>query len=504
VRVSARLPGWLQRLDLLTPVVGAAALVIYLLHGFDGYLSRDLATYGYGGQQVVDGVPPYLGILNRAGPLAQLIPAVGVAVARIGGFDDLLGMRLVYTLISVACACLVYVLARDLFASTAAGLVASAAFLSFGGFIELASNGPREKTPMVLFLVCVFLAVNRRRWLAAGLCLALATLTWQLSFVVGVTALAVAVVMLPGSERRAAAVRIVVGGLIPTAMGVVYFALVGGLREFFDAFVVINAEYDGSRPVFSHLGDSWSSLRYGYGISLWILLAGLAALLALAGWEVWHTPRSRQPTAMPTVALGAGGVAGLAALSLAFDRWPDVLMLLPLAAVGIGGVLHRLAGRVQVKVVLPVAVVWVVACVAVAGYYSISRRSHTLDIQRDSVASVLDKLPSDATFLSLGAPEGLVLAGKTNPTRYQMFIGPLRRYVDDTWPGGLKGYSRWISKDQPTVILLGGRRQVLPRLEHFIAEDYRRIGAAPGWTWYVNVSVGPDVVRDLRAAEAGL
>ncbi len=80
--------------DPLLWMVGAGAVLTYALHGFSGMLSRDLGMYSYAGQQVADGVPPYLGVLNRAGPLAHLLPAVGALVARLGGLDDLVAMRL--------------------------------------------------------------------------------------------------------------------------------------------------------------------------------------------------------------------------------------------------------------------------------------------------------------------------------------------------------------------------------------------------------------------------
>ena len=78
-----------QASDPLTYLVGVTTLVVYVVHGFNGSLTRDLAIYSYAGQQVVEGSPPYIGILNRAGPLAHLLPAIGVAERRAGGFDDL-------------------------------------------------------------------------------------------------------------------------------------------------------------------------------------------------------------------------------------------------------------------------------------------------------------------------------------------------------------------------------------------------------------------------------
>ena len=51
-------------------------MVVYTLRGFHGVLTRDLGVYSYAGQQVADGVPPYLGSLNRAGPLAHVLPGL--------------------------------------------------------------------------------------------------------------------------------------------------------------------------------------------------------------------------------------------------------------------------------------------------------------------------------------------------------------------------------------------------------------------------------------------
>ena len=106
--------------------MGLGSLAVFALHGTDGMLSRDLGIYAYAGQQVADGVPPYVGVLNRAGPLAHVLPGLGVVLARLVGLDDLFGIRLLYLVFAVACVVLVHLLGRDLFGSPWAGLAAAA------------------------------------------------------------------------------------------------------------------------------------------------------------------------------------------------------------------------------------------------------------------------------------------------------------------------------------------------------------------------------------------
>src|SRR5262245_62834893 len=88
----------LAHADPLIPVVGLTSLLVYVLHGFDGALRRDVGLYIYGAQRFLDGDPPYVGVLNRAGPLAHMLPAVGIGFGRMVGMNDLLGARIFFLL----------------------------------------------------------------------------------------------------------------------------------------------------------------------------------------------------------------------------------------------------------------------------------------------------------------------------------------------------------------------------------------------------------------------
>ena len=84
-----------RRLDPLGPAVALLAGVLFLLRGFDGMLTRDLALYAYAGQRVADGVPPYVGVMNRSGPLAHLVPGAGAWVGDVLDVDDLLAITII-------------------------------------------------------------------------------------------------------------------------------------------------------------------------------------------------------------------------------------------------------------------------------------------------------------------------------------------------------------------------------------------------------------------------
>ncbi|MET1061157.1 MAG: hypothetical protein ABWX84_16265 [Nocardioides sp.] len=487
-----------RQFDPLVLVVAAVAAVVYALHGFHGTLTRDLGVYSYAGQQVADGVPPYLGILNRAGPLAHILPGVGVVIARLGGFDDVVTMRFLFMLIATACVCTIYLLGRDLFRSRSAGLVTAGALLAFYGFIEYASNGPREKTPMTLFIICALWALIHRRWFTAGLCVSLATLCLQTAFVSTFAAVVVGALLLAPGGRLRAWGRIALGGVVPVAVLGVWFALAGSLRASVDGFYVINRRYTVATPVTDDLDAVWLDLHAAYGVTLWLLLGGLAALVVYSFAAVSGRARGADPAVVVLPALTAGVLVGLAWTLKDYDAWPDLFPLLPFAAVGIGGVFSLVERRLVRHWAGVVAAGFSVIAVVLASAFSISTRDDMLETQRAAVVAVMAQLPSDATITSIEAPQPLVLTGRTNPTRYQMFRVGLQDYMEDTWPGGLDGFKSDLVARRPDLIAVG--ETVSRRWRASIAPEYVYIGSAPVWDWYARGSLGEAKIAALRSA----
>lgn len=500
--IMATFPGMrahLARIDPLIPLLCGAATLLYVLHGFDGYLSRDLGDYAYGGQQVAEGVPPYVAVVNRAGPLAHLIPGVGAVVAGWVGVDQVVGMRVFLMLFAVAAIAVTYVLGRDVFRSRLAGVAAAVSLLGCQGFIAYASDGPREKTSMLLFLLCAILAMVHRRWLTVGFFTALATLCWQPVFFVAMPGAVAAILLGLPTGRVRALLRVLVGGFVPSAVTVGAYAAVGAFGIFMDDFLIINARYTQQVSLVSSPGEAVGMMVEGYGPSLAVFVAGLVAITVLAVRAARRRPADLAPDERVNL-LVAGVVllAGVAWSLRAFNGFPDAFILLPPAALGVGGVAARLASRVSFRAALSATVALTVVATSMGVVFAVTTRNDQLDDQRKSVDAVLDLLPADSRILSVEAPQPLVLSHERNLSRLQLFGNGLVDYVDATWPGGSAGYGRWVAHREPTLIALGNHGTVPDWLAPTLDREYARVGTTIGWDWYVRKDVGREKRLELR------
>lgn len=474
-----------------------AALIVYLPHGFHGNISRDLSLYTYVGQQFADGVPPYLAVINRAGPLAHAVPGVGIFLSRLIGLDDVIGVRVFFMIISVITAAAVYLMGRAVFRSRIAGVAAAAVLICNQGFVFYATNGPREKTVMVLFFVIFVIALARRRWLTAGVFIALATLTWQPVFFSAIAGVVVAVLLGERAGRIRALALVVVGGVVPTALIALAYVAIGHPKVFWEDFLLINARYTKQTSLATDPQGVTDMMVKGYGPSLWVFVGGLVLLLALSAWMLLRH-RSRDDRAfVMLIASSAMLIAGLLFAFKAINGFPDVLFMIPLAGLGVGGVLARVRSR-HMRPALALTAALCAAALAIGLTYSISHRNSRLDDQRRDVSDVLALLPPHARILSLEAPQPLVFSGKRNLTLYQLFSNGLIDYLDDNWPGGREGYAHDVLGRKPTVIAYGGLEDP-GWIKDKMTTAYVRVGHSPGWDWYIRKDVGAHTLKKLRA-----
>jgi hypothetical protein len=483
-------------------VTGVVALLVYALHGYDGVLERDLGVFTYGGMHVAEGTPPYVGIFNSVGPLADAVPGLAIWLGHFVGADPVLAARLFFTVLSALCCSLLCVLARDTFGSRTAGFIAPATFLTYENFLHLASDGPREKTTMVLFLLGCLVLLGRRRWGLAGACAALATLTWQPVFAVALGALVTALLLDQQDTRRRILLRFTLGGAVPSLVTVSYFLGAGALSRAIDGFFVINAEYTEQPSVLSRPRITWGMEWSAYHWTLPLLIGGLVALFVLGARSVTV---ARRPTASPVarrlVVCSVGAFVGTVWTVLVVNGGPDLFVLLPFGSLGLAGTAVLLLGRLPRRVAIASAVGVVSLGVVVAGLESVLTRDDQLLLQRADVIAVLGTQPGDATLVSLSAPQVLVLAGRDSPVPYQIMNKPQREYLGATYPGGMQGFLESLRRERPTFVVIGQSfHSGWPY--PWIHADYRRVGDGAGWTWYLNRSAGHDALIRARIAHA--
>lgn len=479
----------MRRVDPWGAILAAVGAVVFLLQGFGGVLSRDLALYAYAGQQFAEGVPPYVGVLNRAGPLAHMVPGFGAMIARVLGTDDLVTMRALMMVLSVVAVWLTYLLGRDMFGSRAAGAAAAATLLAARGVVLYAGGGPREKTTMMLLVVCALLAVLHRRWGWAGVATALATLTWQPAFWLCLAAALVAAskpawkVHWRGTVRRWA--WFALGGIIAASVVVGYFVVVGAVGAFFEGFLFVNATSTRQVGLVRFVTELPTEMLRAWGWSLWLLLIGLVSSVVLA----WRARGATDPAGRAVVGIGAASVASLGWSLIVFNGWADAVFAVPLAAVGVGGALATAGRAMSVRGTTAVATAYVVLVSVAAGFTAWSRSPDVLGPMRVETAAVLRAAGPDATVQSIGGPQPLALAGLRNPIRHQMFLQGLDDYVDQTEPGGLAGLARDLERRRPTFVSMDypGRYDWI---EPVLRRDYRMVGTTAGVTWYADKALG--------------
>ncbi|MEI2714568.1 MAG: glycosyltransferase family 39 protein [Nocardioides sp.] len=490
-----------RRRDPIGPLLALASAALFVARGFDGILSRDLALYAYAGQRVAAGDPPYVGVMNRSGPLAHLVPGFGAWWGDLVGMDDLLAMRLVMLVLSALTVWATYALARRVLDSRPAAAVAAFAIATIPGWIFYAAGGPREKTTMVLLLTLTLAALLARRWTAAGVCLALATLTWQPVFFPGaVTALAIA---LASAERLRALVRIAFGGMATTLAFVAYFLVVGALPEALDGFIRIHLAYTRQPGFGDDDGRIWEQTLNMLGMSTYILIAGLIALplVTLVMLIQARLRRELDWNARFLIAATLGEIAGLAWSYRTFNGWADALVLVPYAVLGLAGVATLLVRHLPWRVGTVLAIAGCLALGAIGVQYVRSDSENFLPKQRAEIDRVLEVLP-DATMVSIEAPQALVLAHRVNPSQHQMFRLGLQRFVNDTWPGGLRGYGDWIAQQRPDLVLVGQKAKYR-WLMRTLDEDYTEFGKSPGWYWFVRNDVDDETLASLGDSVRG-
>ncbi len=498
---------WWRRVDLLPWAWLVLTAFVWGARGLSSGLYRDAAFYVYAGQQVAAGNPPYVEVMNRAGPLASLLPALGIELGRLFGTTDVMGARLLFFGLAILTPPIAYLTARDIFGSRLAGCASATTLLGFGVAARLSTAGPESKVAMIAGLSITLLLLVRRRWFSAGIATGLVTLTWQ-PVLFALAPAAVALVLLSGGSakhRAGRALRYGVGGLLTLAITVGCFALAGATEEFVQGFWSANAKYTKQAAALERPWRVWDHLQVAFGWTLWLLVIGSIAALVL-GITAWGLRRTAPKRAADQVMLAVACLGGLVWVGwFAFDRAPDTMPLLPAAALGLGGLVGKMAHLVRRastpwprRLLVSVVTGWVIATVALTTLHTFGLRSDSLAMQQASSDAIFDNLPEDATVFSLDVPHPLALSQRKSISRFVIFDHGMLDFIDAETPGGLAGYVDGLIDAEPDVVLVDNGTpfaNLQPMRRYYV-----RVGYGPSWKVFLRKDIDDETQRSVADA----
>ncbi len=508
MKIYHKILSWLER-DTKWPsyltvlLVFLVSALIFSAFGFEGTLVRDDAIILYGGQQLAEGVPPYISIFDNKTPMAPFLSGMGVLIATLLNLDDILVVRITFLTFCSLAAVGLYLLGSTLFRSQKVGILTSFIFVGYSGFGIHAASGPREKALMVTFVVFSLLLTTRKKWFWAGIFSSIALLTWQYAAVYALIAVILAVLQ---SERGQPQVRnamfTILGVLTPIAVVSLYFLYKGAFYDFVDGTILFNLFYleRTSHPLLEHILRPIEFVNIGFRSMALPIFIGFFMVLLMYMWRI-RLYRSSLVMLIhkdPFSALLLSFPAVVIWTVVDFQHYPDLFIFLPYVALGFGWLLYRaLHGLPRIKGIGTTMqkLCFFVLCALLLGsaalnYLVISENG--LEEQRQWARQIESQFGTETKLLAIGAPEVLVLLHRTNPNPYVFVTSGIDNKIDATTPGGFAGWLEELERYDPDVIVTGRTKgKFAPMLTGWLQSNYREIKVGQLGTWKLFVKHHP-------------
>lgn len=472
------------------------AVALFTRFSLDDTLHRDEAIYVYGGQELLDGVPPYESIFDPKTPLATVLCAFGAAFAAGRGAEDVHPIRIVFFVVACLTVVAVYALGLAMWRSPVAAALGAVVLTAFPGFALATLGGPDAKAPGILLGTASMALMVHRHWFWGALAGSIAFLAWQPLGIYAVVAVAAAWATSERERRRAAALAAAACATIPIAAATLAVALAGALPAAIEA--TITFPLTGIRRDRAPAERIVDVIEAGYGRAAWLLAAGILALAAFAAIAIVRArgDQRRLLTDPRGWAMGAS-LLPLLALSLRdFQGYPDAYPFLPYAAVGVAGVaaaalaFARALGRGALSTA---AVIAATATLAGAGWasYSHSRARDTkLVDQRAEAAAIERLLDRGEEVWAMGDPRPLVLTGRRNPSRFIYLGSGVAAWAIQRHFSRFPGFAaRLRARDPAIVVVRSWQTPVSRRTERWLLASGYRARCHGRWPLYLKPSV---------------
>lgn len=453
----------------------------------------DRANWDYISQVIARGGVPYRDVVNIKTPLSGYIGAAAIIAARPFGLRDVFAIRIVYLLLGALVVAFTSLIAFDYFKSHATAAIAGAIMLAFTVFSFSTSSGVQPKTPMILFGLVTLWAINKDKPFLAGLFGMMSALCWQPGLLfVAVAALAFSRYLT--SWRDMKAFRVLAGAIVPLAVCLAYFSIMGALSDFYRWNIEFNYSVYGpreARTIESFTNRFMRMLAGAFrGERAYFALAAIGAVVFL-----WREARQAKSNGLRRIRDGASHHSIIIAPAIYFafctiniQGGADMIPLLPFvaifAAVSIDFLIDKateLLARLRRgfdRVMLQRASAAFAALLILALNMRSARAEKvsfpTLQDQDAEVAEIRSHLePGDKIFVQ-GAAQILVLSNLPNASRHYFLDRGKDSYLDVVEPGGFAGWLERLRAERIKVVALD-RMKTLDYKEEFfkwVEQDY--------------------------------
>jgi hypothetical protein len=453
-------------------------------------IPHDTTYHIYAAQQMLDGSAIYRDVAIIKAPLADFATAFALLLGRGMGISDIMSARLMSLLTAIGTVCVTYWAGRVMFRSRAVGLLAGLLMAGWDFYGMRSLTGPEPKAFLVLFAMPAFVFIAQKRWLAAGICAALATLSWQPGLMVAALAVTAAMVApwletsrAPNAQRSRAGLahvlRVLGGIAIPFGLVALYLGWNNALLPAWNATIGANLTHfqnEQARTPFPQiLRDNFDEIflidaRYCFSPrENWLWLTAAVGFFGIVVSEIETAVRTkRAPVNLERTPLILYTL-GFCAFSLVdFDFCPDLFPLLPVAALSVGWLLWSIARVASVLVttyIKGISPQWIrlgivgVSTAVIVAVYLLDVRGYSVtgvnfEDQQYVVTAAKKYLAPDDTVLTFGDAIVPVELHLPNATKIVHLGSKSGLGVLAFEPGGFQGMIDDLDRNPPKLITL--------------------------------------------------
>lgn len=434
----------------------------------------DEAIWDYVAQCIVRGQAPYRDVVEIKSPLSAYLSAAAILIGRSAGLSDVMAVRLLNVLMAGSLSVITFLVAATYLRSRLAACIAFLIPLTPTHFTEWMVAGTEPKLPMILFGLFSLLLIAKGKPFWAGFFSMLACLCWQ----PGLMFTGVAVLMFSRyltNWRDLAAMKVLLGAVVPLAVLLLYFYSIGALADFWTWTVVYNLRVyapETAKGIGETVGLLWRVSVRVFRLDL-VLVALSGAGLIMFGIERVKA-RLKGGRAFESGCLFRDAIVILPLIYLAFclinfQSGPDLIPLFPFIGMFGGWFVVKLGGarfgRGLARLAPAATLVVLFALIIFRSLIYKVESELTLQDQEREFAAISRVLAPDDSIYVHGTLEILVLLNRPNLNPYIFLDRGKDDWIAKRTPGGFRAIINEMESSSPKFVAISRAGKVAHRVE---------------------------------------